>query len=190
MYLPSSRAWRTSIELRAARHTFKRINPFWFENLKCGAALSRTVPPCNLKMEGYYPNPASSRKKRREGDDFEECYRRQESVQEEARRNAERKEYKRKKKREAQRKAAGAAPPPPPKQTPPPRPSPLFATTDLARASDLILVGAAADTPDAIRRGYLKSALRYHPDKNGAPDAAEQFKKIKAAYERLLSEKN
>lgn len=46
--------------------------------------------------------------------------------------------------------------------------------------------------PDAtaqdIKKAYRKAALRCHPDKNPAPDAAEEFKKITAAYEMLRDE--
>jgi hypothetical protein len=41
-------------------------------------------------------------------------------------------------------------------------------------------------TPDHIKRQYRIKALQFHPDKNKAPDAAEQFHAIHAAYEYLL----
>lgn len=46
---------------------------------------------------------------------------------------------------------------------------------------------AREDSPDAIRRAYKRAALLSHPDKNPAPDAVEEFKKIQAAYERLMA---
>ena len=40
-------------------------------------------------------------------------------------------------------------------------------------------------TPDDIKRSYRKLARQYHPDVNGADDAAERFKEINLAYEVL-----
>lgn len=148
---------------------------------------------------GTYRNPGTARKKsKEEADDIEDRFRRQEAAKKEARRNAEEKTERRRKKQEAQRAAAGArgekgkaktkdagnsAPPPPP-----PRFPSLFTQVALGRTSDLLLLGAKVDTHEAIRSAYLKSALCYHPDKNRAPDAAEQFKRIQAAYERLTGD--
>jgi molecular chaperone DnaJ len=38
---------------------------------------------------------------------------------------------------------------------------------------------------DEVKRAYRKAAMQYHPDKNDAPDAEEQFKEIAEAYEVL-----
>ena len=38
---------------------------------------------------------------------------------------------------------------------------------------------------DTIKRAYRKLAMKYHPDRNDEPDAAERFKEVTAAYEVL-----
>jgi molecular chaperone DnaJ len=40
-------------------------------------------------------------------------------------------------------------------------------------------------TEDQIRSAYRQQALKYHPDRNRAPDAAERFKEVTEAYEVL-----
>src|SRR5215831_10079484 len=37
-------------------------------------------------------------------------------------------------------------------------------------------------TPDEIKSQYRKLALKFHPDRNKSPDAAEHFKEISEAY--------
>lgn len=40
-------------------------------------------------------------------------------------------------------------------------------------------------TPKEIKSAYKKAALKYHPDVNKAPDAAERFNEVKSAYQTL-----
>jgi len=48
-------------------------------------------------------------------------------------------------------------------------------------------VGETA-SPEEIKKAYRSLALKYHPDRNPAPDAAERFKEVTAAYGVLIDE--
>jgi DnaJ-class molecular chaperone len=39
--------------------------------------------------------------------------------------------------------------------------------------------------PADIKKAYRKLSLKYHPDKNSSPDAAEKFADISVAYDTL-----
>jgi len=50
------------------------------------------------------------------------------------------------------------------------------------------LSGGGDVAPETVRRAYRREALRWHPDKNAAPEATERFKLIAAAYESLRTD--
>jgi DnaJ-class molecular chaperone len=64
----------------------------------------------------------------------------------------------------------------------------FLATLALALAGKdyykILAVSRSASQAD-IKRAYRKLSLKYHPDKNSAPDAAEKFAEISVAYDVL-----
>lgn len=52
-----------------------------------------------------------------------------------------------------------------------------------------ILGISKTSTDDEIKKAYRKLALKYHPDKNKAANAEEQFKLVAEAYEVLSDKK-
>jgi DnaJ-class molecular chaperone len=42
----------------------------------------------------------------------------------------------------------------------------------------------------SVKKAYHRLALQLHPDKNSAPDAAERFKQINAAYAALQEQED
>jgi hypothetical protein len=115
---------------------------------------------------------------------FEEADERKAERAGEAARNAADKRERQRQKREAQRRAAKKSRPPPP---PFPSTAPV-STADPVRTKHLRTLGLTStqDTALQIRAAYHQMALRYHPDKNPAPNAAALFRAVKAAYDGLV----
>lgn len=53
---------------------------------------------------------------------------------------------------------------------------------------DYKMLGLKSDaTLDQVKKAYRKKALKYHPDKNSSPEAAERFKKISQSYQNIIN---
>lgn len=50
---------------------------------------------------------------------------------------------------------------------------------------EILGVGTSAGEDD-IKKAYKKLAIKFHPDKNHAPQASDAFKKVSAAYACLV----
>lgn len=48
-----------------------------------------------------------------------------------------------------------------------------------------VLGVAKTATPDDVKKAYRRLAMRYHPDRNSAPDAKDRFAEIQNAYDRI-----
>ncbi|AWI80911.1 molecular chaperone DnaJ [Parazoarcus communis] len=52
-------------------------------------------------------------------------------------------------------------------------------------AHDVLGVAADAD-PASIKKAFRRLAMRWHPDRNSAPEALEAFKRLRAAYVQMM----
>jgi len=53
---------------------------------------------------------------------------------------------------------------------------------------DYKMLGLKSDaTLEQVKKAYRKKALKYHPDKNPSPEAAEKFKKISQSYQNITN---
>lgn len=63
---------------------------------------------------------------------------------------------------------------------------PLPVSANLLDPHALLEIAEDADE-SAIRRAFRRLAMRWHPDRNADPAAAERFREIRAAYEHLIN---
>lgn len=57
----------------------------------------------------------------------------------------------------------------------------------MTRDPYVVLGISSGASPAELKRAYRRLAMRWHPDRNDAPEATERFKEINAAYERLMA---
>jgi molecular chaperone DnaJ len=60
-----------------------------------------------------------------------------------------------------------------------------FRPVSAQHARQVLELDAAASGAD-IKRAYRRLAMRWHPDRNTAPEAADRFRQVRAAYDYLL----
>lgn len=64
--------------------------------------------------------------------------------------------------------------------------APSAAMPPPSAASDCALLGVShTATPDEIRRAFRRRALALHPDRNASAEAADEFRRLREAYDRL-----